>query len=59
MSKNIEHKQFSFDIRELKASEDGKRATFTGYASTFGNIDLVGDIVKQGAFSKSIGKALL
>ncbi len=54
MAEKVEHKQFVFEIKELKASEDGRRALFTGYASTFGNIDLVGDIVKQGAFAKTI-----
>ena len=56
MKPKIEHKNFSFDVREIKASDDGTRATFTGYASTFGNKDLGGDIVAPGAFAKSIKK---
>lgn len=37
---------------ELKSvSEDG---TFEGYASTFNNVDLQGDIIAPGAFAKSI-----
>jgi len=40
---------------ELKTinSEDGER-TFSGYGSTFGNEDRVGDVVRQGAFAKSL-----
>lgn len=46
----MEHKNLNF---EIKAHEDG---SFVGYGSTFGNIDLVGDIVQKGAFTKSIEK---
>ena len=56
----IEHKKFEFEVRELKeAGADGvpaNRALFSGYASAYGNQDLGGDIVAQGAFSKSIAK---
>jgi len=38
---------------EIKANEDG---SFVGYGSTFGNVDLVGDIVQKGAFLKSIAR---
>ena len=34
-------------------SEDGSRS-FSGYGSTFGNTDRVGDVVREGAFSKSL-----
>lgn len=44
----MEHKNLNF---EIKAHEDG---SFVGYGSTFGNVDLVGDIVQKGAFTKSI-----
>ncbi len=46
----MEHKNLNF---EIKAHEDG---SFVGYGSTFGNIDLVGDIVQKGAFVKSLSK---
>ena len=46
----MEHKNLNF---EIKAHEDG---SFVGYGSTFGNVDLVGDIVQKGAFTKSIDK---
>jgi len=37
---------------ELKAVEDD--GTFTGYASTFETVDQGGDVVKRGAFAKSL-----
>jgi hypothetical protein len=46
----MKHKNLDF---EIKAHEDG---SFVGYGSTFGNVDLVGDIVEKGAFTKSISK---
>jgi HK97 family phage prohead protease len=45
----MEHKSFSFEIKEVEES-----GQFTGYASTFGNTDLVGDIVEAGAFSQTL-----
>lgn len=54
MSANkIEHKVFGFEVEEIKASEDGKRATFKGFAAAYGNKDLGGDIIQEGAFSKA------
>jgi HK97 family phage prohead protease len=50
----VEHKRFEFCVEEVKASEDGNRATFKGYASVYGNKDLGGDIVAEGAFSKAV-----
>jgi uncharacterized protein len=47
MSKHI--KAFPF---EMKLNKD--KRTVEGYASTFGNRDLVGDIIEPGAFSKTI-----
>lgn len=37
---------------EWKAEEDG--GVLVGYASTFGNVDLGGDVVVKGAFAKSV-----
>jgi uncharacterized protein len=39
---------------ELKADEDEEEGVFEGLASTFGNVDLVGDIIKRGAFKGSL-----
>jgi len=47
----MEYKSFDFEIKEI--DEEGK---FSGYASTFGNVDLVGDIVQKGAFLKTLQK---
>lgn len=47
MSKHI--KAFPF---EMKLNKD--KRTIEGYASTFGNKDLVGDIIEPGAFNKTI-----
>jgi len=44
-----EKKTFEFEIKEL--DEEG---SFRGYLSTFGNIDLGGDIVDAGAFRKTL-----
>jgi HK97 family phage prohead protease len=45
-------KDFSLQVKDL--SEDG---TFEGYASTFGNVDLGGDVVEPGAYIESLVKA--
>jgi len=42
-------KKFKFEIKEML--EDG---TFTGVASMYGNLDLGGDIVEKGAFTKTL-----
>jgi HK97 family phage prohead protease len=53
MNKNVkEQRTFSLKIKAL--SESGE---FTGYASTFGNIDLGGDIVDPGAFKKTLNES--
>lgn len=39
---------------EFKAAVNLEERTFEGYASTFGNVDQVGDIIMQGAFTKTI-----
>lgn len=45
----METKYVSFEIKDTKDN-----GSFTGYASTFGNEDLGGDIIMQGAFAKTI-----
>lgn len=47
----MEHKDFNL---EIKAIDDA--GVFSGYASTFGNEDLGGDIVQKGAFTKTLSK---
>jgi HK97 family phage prohead protease len=41
-----------FAIEELKTNDDA--FTFAGYASTFGNVDDVNDVVVPGAFARTI-----
>lgn len=47
---NKEVKSFAFEVKEF--GNDNEYFTFEGYASTFGNTDLDGDIIDQGAFDK-------
>lgn len=44
-----ERKTFEFEIKEI--SEEGQ---FSGYLSTFGNVDQGGDVVDAGAFKKTL-----
>jgi hypothetical protein len=46
---NMEKKTFEFEIKDL--TEEGK---FSGYLSTFGNVDAGGDVVDPGAFKKTL-----
>jgi uncharacterized protein len=45
----MQNKSFKLELKSL--SEQG---TFTGMASVFGNVDLGGDVVEPGAFSRSL-----
>ena len=47
----MERKSVALTIK----SADDETGTFTGLASVFGNLDDHGDIVRRGAFSKSLG----
>ena len=49
------NKTFAFGMEELKFNTDDKESmTFTGYGAVFGNIDNSGDLISQGAFSKTL-----
>lgn len=48
-------KTFALEVKQLTEGGDGDRS-FSGYASTFGNVDRVGDIVEPGAFAKSLDR---
>lgn len=48
----MEHKTFAFDLTGF----DYEGRTFEGYAAAFGNIDAVGDIIHQGAFTKTLAE---
>jgi uncharacterized protein len=43
-----------FQVKEMNQDEESKIFTFEGYASTFGNVDLVMDRVVKGAFLGTI-----
>ena len=43
---------FSFEVKQL--TEKGK---FSGLASTYGNVDLAGDVVMPGAFTRTLSDA--
>lgn len=45
-------KVFQLNLKNLEQDE----RSFSGYGSTFGNVDRVGDIVEKGAFAKSLDK---
>jgi HK97 family phage prohead protease len=49
----MEHKLLDVSA-ELILKSDEEEGTFTGYASIFGNKDLGGDVVEQGAFVRSL-----
>ena len=51
----LEYQSFDFELKALGDSNPDF-FTFEGYASTFGNVDKVGDIIERGAFSESIEK---
>lgn len=46
----MEYKELQFKAKEVNLDE----GTFTGYASTFGNVDLGGDVIEKGAFKKTL-----
>jgi HK97 family phage prohead protease len=52
----MELKRISCPLVEVKADGDANsnEGVFSGYGSTFGNLDLGGDIIKAGAFTKSL-----
>ena len=58
-AKNLDYKAFSFKVTEIKqvSDEEGEFFEFEGYGSTFGNEDLGGDVVRPGAFEKSLAEA--
>ena len=49
---DLAYKSIPFQVEEIKDRSDGW--SFTGYASTFGNTDLGGDVVLKGAFRESL-----
>lgn len=52
-NKSMEYMQVEFEVKQILDEDDGF-FRFEGMASTFGNIDLVDDIVEKGAFTESL-----
>lgn len=48
-----ETKKFRFEVKASDLQEDG---TFTGLASTYGNVDQGNDVVDRGAFTKTLNE---
>lgn len=49
-------KVFKLEDIKLYHDDDNGERKFEGYASTFGNVDRVGDVVEPGAFAKSLSQ---
>lgn len=47
-----------FKSIEMEVKADQEKRTFEGYASKYGNIDLHGDIITQGAFTDTINERM-
>lgn len=57
--KGIQRKEFiqvPFELKEVGDADDDKIASFTGYASTFNNVDLGRDRILAGAFLQTMKK---
>lgn len=48
----MEHKDLALVEVQFKLAEDG--GSFTGYASTFGNVDSYGDTIVKGAYAETL-----
>lgn len=54
----LERIDVNFEIKQILQEQDDGFFRFEGLASTFGNIDLVDDIVVKGAFTESLEKRI-
>jgi len=50
----LQHKAQALEIKADTLVDTPEYCTFTGYAATFGNEDLVGDIIEKGAFAECL-----
>ena len=56
----IERKRVAFNditVPEIKAEGDGAEMRFKGYGAVFGNVDSYGDVIEEGAFTKTLKAA--
>lgn len=49
----MEHKRIQFDFEVKELSDSG---TFEGYGAVFGNVDAGGDVIKRGAFKRTLAE---
>jgi len=54
---NLEVKNLTLDVRDLKADAAKETGFFTGYASTFNTVDSYDDVIEPGAFKETIADA--
>lgn len=52
---DMELKREAFEA-DIELKQDGEEGVFTGFASTFGNMDHHRDVIERGAFAKTIKK---
>lgn len=50
----MDYKSLPFAEAQFKMDGDSETATFTGYASTFGNVDGGGDTIVKGAYKETL-----
>jgi HK97 family phage prohead protease len=50
----MEHKSINLEAAQFKLR--GDESTFTGYASTFGNVDVYGDTIVKGAYAGTLSE---
>ena len=51
------HETRQVGFGEVKFAGDAAAMTFSGYGAVFGNVDAYGDVIAQGAFSKTLQQA--
>lgn len=56
MNEKKQHREVGFEVKSMdtQKTDSGEFAYFSGYASTFGNMDSYSDVILPGAFSASL-----
>lgn len=49
--------RLAFGLGEIKFAGSDSDGTFSGYGAAFGNVDSYGDVIKQGAFKRTLREA--
>lgn len=55
-TERLHTKDLDFEIKDVSTDSNGNIGKVSGFASTFNNRDRVGDVIKEGAFKKSLAK---